>query len=71
MMRYDVTLKNEINNNSRTYLADSFLVDENRVLSIKSTECGDVVVNIDIDEKIIITVLIINEGFQYLENSLS
>lgn len=51
---YDVTLKDEAKNISISYWADSFSIDENRVLRVKSRECGDITVQIDANERLIV-----------------
>lgn len=51
---YDVTLKDDSKNCSISYFADSFSVDKNRVLKVKSRECGDITVKIDINERLIV-----------------
>ena len=48
---YDVTLKDEAKNNSSiSYWADSFSIDEHRVLRVQSRDCGDITVQIHPDD---------------------
>lgn len=51
---YDVTLKDETRNRSISYWADSFSVDENRILRVKSKDCGDITVRIVDNERLIV-----------------
>lgn len=51
---YDITLKDESKNSSISYWADSFSVDENRILRVKSRECGDIAVKIDANDRLIV-----------------
>lgn len=59
---YDVTLKDETKNNSISYWADSFSVDENRILRVKSRECGDITVKIDDNERLIVRDVFLEEN---------
>uniref|UniRef100_A0AAU8B2A7 Uncharacterized protein n=1 Tax=Dulem virus 35 TaxID=3145753 RepID=A0AAU8B2A7_9CAUD len=52
---YDITLKDETKNHSISYWADSFSVDENRILRVKSKECGDITVKINVNERLIVS----------------
>ncbi len=58
---YDITLKDEIKNNSISYWADSFSVDENRILRVLSKDCGDITVKISADERLIINDVFIED----------
>lgn len=51
---YDITLKDKRKNNSISYWADSFSVDENRILRVKSEECEDITVKIQPNERLIV-----------------
>lgn len=51
---YDITIKDEAKNNSVSYWADSFSVDENRILRVKSKECGNITVRIEANERLIV-----------------
>lgn len=63
---YDITLKNELKNNSISYWADSFSVDENRILRVKSKECGDITVKIDANEKLFVREVRVKDEFDDL-----
>ena len=58
---YDVTLKDETKNNSISYWADSFSVDENRILRVKSKECGDITVRIEANERLIVKDIVVED----------
>lgn len=60
---YDVTLKDEAKNNSISYWADSFSIDENRILRVKSRECGDITVKIDANERVIVSDVCVQDEF--------
>lgn len=60
---YDITLKDEFKNCSISYWADSFFVDENRILRVKSSECGDITVKIDANEKLFVREVHIEDEF--------
>lgn len=49
---YDVVLTNKKLNSKITFLADSFSVNDDRILKIYSKEYGDVVVQITADEEL-------------------
>ncbi|MFG6326631.1 MAG: hypothetical protein K1W00_07250 [Lachnospiraceae bacterium] len=51
---YDVTLKDDVKNNSISYWADSFSVDEYRILRVCSRDCGDITVKISANERLIV-----------------
>lgn len=51
---YDITIKDESKNRSISYFADGFSVDENRILRIKSSDCGDITVEIDVNERLFV-----------------
>ncbi len=67
---YDVVLENEIKKYSVFYLADSFSVDENRILKIKSREFGDVANILDDNDRIIVSDLCIKDEFDDLYDDL-
>lgn len=67
MLYYDVKLKNDIGNSSISYLADSFSVDENRILRIKSIEFGDITVKIHENEKIVVNEIILKDECDDME----
>lgn len=58
---YDVTLKDETKNNSISYWADSFSVDENRILRVKSKECGDITVKINVNERLVVKDVVVED----------
>lgn len=49
---YDVTLTNRKRNNKVSYLTNSFSVNDDRILTIKSVDCGYVVIKIERDEEL-------------------
>lgn len=49
---YDVVLTNRNRNRKTSYLADSFSVNDDRILKIKSREYGDLVVQIESEEEL-------------------
>lgn len=57
---YDVQLVND-KGGSVSYWADSFSVDEYRILRVKSCECGDITVQINPNEKLIVSEVHVNE----------
>ena len=65
---YDVTLKDETKNNSISYLADSFSVDENRILRVKSKECGDITVRIEANERLIVKDVVVEDEWDEIQN---
>lgn len=66
---YDVTLKDETKNSSISYWADSFSVDENRILRVKSRECGDITVRIEPNERLVVNdVFVKDEWDELIEN---
>lgn len=56
---YDIVLTNKRIDSEISYIADSFSVDENRVLRIKSNEFGNVVVKINNDEALTVSEIIV------------
>ncbi len=58
---YDIKLKHENKNCSISYLADSFSVDENRVLRVQSRDCGNVAVQIDLNQRLSVRDLIVTD----------
>lgn len=64
-MYYDVCLRNENTNGSISYLADSFSVDEYRILRIKSREFGDVTVKIDVNERLTVSEFWIEDNLDF------
>lgn len=61
---YDVVLKDDTKNSSISYWADSFSVDENRILRIKSRDCGDIAVKIGINERLTICDVFVEDEFE-------
>lgn len=51
---YDITLKDDVKNNSISYWADSFSVDEHRILRVFSRDCGDITVKISVNERLVV-----------------
>ena len=51
---YDIILKDGSKNNSISYWADAFSVDENRILRVKSRDCGDITVKINDNERLVV-----------------
>ena len=49
---YDVVLTNRNRNRKISYLADSFSVNDDRILKIKSREYGDLIVQIENEEEL-------------------
>lgn len=64
---YDVTLKDEAKNNSISYWADSFSIDENRILRVKSRECGDITVEIEPNERLVVEDVIVEDEWDEME----
>ncbi len=60
---YDITLNDESKNSSISYWADSFSIDENRILRVKSIECGDITVKIDANERLIVRDVCVEDEF--------
>ena len=60
---YDVTLKDETKNSSISYWADSFPIDENRILRVKSKDCGDITVKIDVNERLVVRDVCVEDEF--------
>ncbi|MCM1181665.1 MAG: hypothetical protein NC347_15540 [Clostridium sp.] len=67
---YDITLKDEANNSSISYWADSFSVDENRILRVESVECGDIAVRIDVNERLIVRDVCVKDEFDEIFSSI-
>lgn len=67
---YDVTLKDETKNSSISYWADSFSVDENRILRVKSRECGDITVMIEPNERLIVSDVFVKDEWDELIESM-
>ena len=66
---YDITLKNEDKNSSVSYWADSFSVDEHRVLRVQSRDCGNCTVMFDPNERLIVhDVIVKDEWDELIEN---
>ena len=65
---YDVTLKDETKNNSISYWADSFSVDENRILRVKSKECGDITVKINVNERLVVKDVVVEDEWDEIQN---
>lgn len=64
---YDVTLKDEIKNSSISYWADSFSVDENRILRVKSRECGDITVRIEPNERLVVNDVFVKDEWDEMQ----
>lgn len=64
---YDITLKDETKNNSFSYFADSFSVDENRILKVKSIVCGDITVRIEANERLIVKDVFVEDEWDEME----
>ena len=60
---YDVILKDETKNSSISYWADSFSIDENRILRVKSKDCGDITVKIDVNERLVVRDVCVEDEF--------
>ena len=67
---YDVTLKDETKNSSISYWADSFSVDENRILRVKSRECGDITVRIEPNERLVVSDVFVKDEWDELIESM-
>ena len=65
-IHYDIELKDEGKNSSISYLADSFSIDEHRILRVKSRDCGDITVQIDPNERVIINDVIVTDEWDEL-----
>lgn len=61
-IKYDVVLKDESNNSSISYWADNFSVDGNRVLRVKSEDCGDITVKIGHNERLFVKDVFVEDG---------
>ena len=66
---YDVTLKDETKNSSISYWADSFSIDENRILRVKSKDCGDITVKIDVNERLVVRDVCVEDEFDEMQYS--
>ena len=64
---YDVTLKDETINSSISYWAVSFSVDENRILRVKSRECGDITVRIEPNERLIVSDVFVKDEWDEIQ----
>lgn len=64
---YDVILINKARNRKSYYLADSFSVNDDRVLKIYSKEYGNVVLQIGNDEELSIKEIELKEWWDELE----
>lgn len=62
---YDVTLINRKRNSKTSYVADSFSVDDNRILKIKSKVYGNLVTKIENDEELSVIELKVNDELDY------
>ena len=63
---YDIELKDEGKSSSISYWADSFSIDEHRILRVKSRDCGDITVQIDPNERVIINDVIVTDEWDEL-----
>lgn len=64
---YDVTLKDETKNSSISYWADSFSVDESRILRVKSRECGDITVRIEPNERLVVNDVFVKDEWDEMQ----
>ena len=60
---YDITLKNEDTNGSVSFWADSFSVDENRILRIQSKDCGDITTKVEDYERLIVKDVVVENEY--------
>lgn len=67
---YNVTLKDETTNVSISYWADSFSVDENRILRVKSKDCGDITVQIYPDERLVVNDVVVTDEWDELMDNM-
>lgn len=67
---YDIEVKDEITNGSVSFWADSFSVDENRILRVKSREYGDVTVEIKSDKRLTVRDVIVTDEWDELMDSM-
>ena len=65
-IHYDIELKNEDKNSSISYWADSFSIDEHRILRVKSRDCSDITVQIDPNARVIINDVIVTDEWDEL-----
>lgn len=63
---YDITLKDESKNRSVSYWADSFSVDEHRILRVYSRDCGNVTVMIEPNERLFVRDVIVTDEWDEL-----
>ena len=63
---YDIKITNEAKNSSVFYWADSFSIDEHRVLRVKSRDCGDITVQIDPNHRLSINDVIVKDEYDEL-----
>lgn len=59
---YDITILNDIGG-SISYWADSFSVDEHRILRVYSRDCGNVVVQLQCDEVLTVQGVIVPDEY--------
>ena len=62
-----LTLKDEAKNSSISYWADSFSVDENRILRVKSKDCGDITVQINPNERLVVEDVFVKDEWDEME----
>lgn len=65
-IHYNIELKDDGKNSSISYWADSFSIDEHRILRVKSRDCGDITVQIDPNERVIINDVIVTDEWDEL-----
>lgn len=53
-IHYDIKLKDEGKDRNVSYYADSFSIDEHRVLRVQSRECGNFTVQMDPNERLVV-----------------
>lgn len=70
---YDVIVTNKNRNRKISFLADSFSVNDDRILKIKSKEYGNVVVEIKQDEELSVHEIVLKDfadGIDYVMENL-
>lgn len=69
-IHYDIKLKDEDGNSSISYWADSFSIDEQRVLRVQSRDCGNITVQIHPDERVIVHDVIVTDEWDELIDTM-
>lgn len=62
---YDVALRNKTNECIVSYWADSFSIDEYRILRVKSSECGNITVKVEDDEYLVVCEVRVDDAYYY------